>query len=152
MNDLEKNVNSLLKTVGKLSKRIKTLEKNQDELMQRLEDDYVLFVKSRRKLKSNIENKDKLDTVISLVDRLGLISNTRKRNVVIRRQIFMHIIYHNFNISITEIGNIFNKDHSTVIHALKCVKDMSDMNDMYFISSKMEVLKELDDAGIEVNF
>lgn len=152
MKDLEKSVNGLLKTVGKLSKRIKTLEKKQEELMQRLKDDYVLFVKSRKNLKSNIENKDKLDAVINLVGQLGLTSNTRKRNVVIRRQIFMHIIYHNFNISMTEIGDIFNKDHSTVIHALKCVKNMSDMNDVYFISAKMEILKELDDVGVEVNF
>ena len=47
-------------------------------------------------------------------------SRTRKREVVIARQILMYIMWQN-KLTLTTIGAAFRKDHATVIHARKTV-------------------------------
>lgn len=58
---------------------------------------------------------------INLTDML---SSTRVRSVVIARQIAMYLSKELTNYSYSEIGKVFgNRDHSTVIHAVKNIKD-----------------------------
>jgi hypothetical protein len=56
---------------------------------------------------------------------------TRKRQVVVARQIAMYFIYRNLNISMQDVGTIFiNKKgepygHATVLHAIKQIEGLS---------------------------
>ena len=53
-------------------------------------------------------------------------SRTRKRSVTFPRQVAMYLTRKYTNISLADIGSIYNRDHSTVLYAIKAItKDMS---------------------------
>ena len=57
-------------------------------------------------------------------------STTRRRQVVLARQISMYLVKQHTNNSLKNIGKLFgNRDHSTVIYSLKTVGDLMDTND-----------------------
>tara|TARA_Y100001937_G_scaffold23697_2_gene33785 strand:+ start:521 stop:868 length:348 start_codon:yes stop_codon:yes gene_type:complete len=44
---------------------------------------------------------------------------TRKREFVLARQIIYAILRKHYNLSLNQIGGLFSKDHSTIIHSLE---------------------------------
>jgi chromosomal replication initiator protein DnaA len=53
-------------------------------------------------------------------------SRSRKRSIAFPRQVGMYLTRKFTNRSLTDIGNIYNRDHSTVLHAIKAItKDMA---------------------------
>jgi len=53
-------------------------------------------------------------------------SRSRKRSVTFPRQVAMYLTRKYTNISLADIGTIYNRDHSTVLYAIKSItKDMS---------------------------
>ena len=68
---------------------------------------------------------------------------TRKKEVVIARQLAMYFAKEYTNLSLKSIGYHFGgRDHSTVIHAVQTVNDMYDV-DSRFRSSVDELKKKL---------
>jgi len=55
-----------------------------------------------------------------------LVSKDRKRDVVEARQIAMYFLRKNHNLPYTAIGRMFRRDHATVIHACRQVKNLLD--------------------------
>lgn len=72
------------------------------------------------------------DTIINQACRdfgvtvLALASKTRKREVVLVRQLCMAAIQRNTPLSLRSTGELFNRDHTTVIHAKKAINDHLD--------------------------
>lgn len=62
---------------------------------------------------------------------VGLLPNskTRRREFVIPRQVAMSIAYVFSAKSLKEVGDMFNKDHATVIYALQNMSNAVDVND-----------------------
>lgn len=59
-------------------------------------------------------------------------SKTRLREVVSKRQIAMFMIQHYTKLSLSEIGRMFGgKDHATVIHSCKAVRNEYETNKHY---------------------
>jgi len=59
----------------------------------------------------------------------SLLSKTRKRDIVQARQIAMYLCKNHTKLSLASIGaQIGGKDHATVLHACKTVKDLIDTN------------------------
>lgn len=57
---------------------------------------------------------------------------TRKREVVEARQITMYVLKQRTNLSLAAIGTVCgNKDHSTVLHALKTVENLLETDRQY---------------------
>jgi chromosomal replication initiator protein len=53
-------------------------------------------------------------------------SRTRKRSVTFPRQVAMYLTRKFTTHSLADIGNIYNRDHSTVLYAIKAItKDIS---------------------------
>jgi chromosomal replication initiator protein len=68
---------------------------------------------------------------------------TRKRNIVIARQLSMYLAKKLTNRSLKAIGDMFGgRDHSTVIYSCKAVQDMMD-TDMIFKDSVAELEKKI---------
>jgi chromosomal replication initiator protein len=68
---------------------------------------------------------------------------TRKREIVVARQVAMYLAKNYTNLSLKSIGFHFgNRDHSTVIHALTSVNDLMD-TDRKFKATMEELLKKL---------
>jgi chromosomal replication initiator protein len=51
---------------------------------------------------------------------------TRIREVVFARQISMRMLNHFTEMSLKSIGQVFNRDHTTVIHARERLSDLCD--------------------------
>lgn len=73
----------------------------------------------------------------------SLKAKTRKREIVVARQVAMYFAKEYTNLSLKSIGYHFgNRDHSTVIHALTSVSDLMD-TDRKFNSTMQELTKKL---------
>ncbi|TYB87239.1 MAG: chromosomal replication initiator protein DnaA [Kosmotoga sp.] len=74
------------------------------------------------------KRKDELEMIISTIENLldverkKIFGKSRKKNVVLARQIFIYVLKNEFGRSITEIGKLINRTHSTVIHSLKKIE------------------------------
>jgi chromosomal replication initiator protein len=61
---------------------------------------------------------------------LEILGKTRKMEIVTARQVYW--LYLNRNkIGISEIGRMFNKDHSTVLSGIRRVNDLISVKDKY---------------------
>lgn len=67
-----------------------------------------------------------------------LVTRSRLRELSIPRMIIMHGLYFNTKLkpSMKYIGKIFNRDHTTVINAIKAVKNMCETDDDMFLKVK----------------
>lgn len=65
------------------------------------------------------------------IERVELSMPTRKRTVVTARQIAMTLIKENTKLPLTQIGKLFNRDHSTVIYAMEAVSDLCETDKKY---------------------
>jgi chromosomal replication initiator protein len=79
--------------------------------------------------KAGVKNSQKTDVIIQAVvnyyciDPELLYKRTRLRRVVAARQMVMYILRERTTLSLDQIGKIFNRDHTTVIHACKMIED-----------------------------
>ncbi|MCS6823618.1 MAG: chromosomal replication initiator protein DnaA [Cytophagaceae bacterium] len=68
---------------------------------------------------------------------------TRKREIVVARQVAMYFAKEYTNMSLKSIGSHFgNRDHSTVIHALQSINDLMD-TDRKFNATMQELIKKI---------
>jgi chromosomal replication initiator protein len=65
---------------------------------------------------------------------------SRKRTLVLPRQIIMYFLTEYTDLTYLEIGNIFKKDHTTVIYSKDTVKDLISTDDS--VKEKVEELKK----------
>ncbi len=68
------------------------------------------------------------------IRRNQILAKSRKREYVIVRQMLMYVCHLNGLGSLTFIGSFFgNKDHTTVIHAIKTVRSLKDTKNVNFM-------------------
>ena len=64
--------------------------------------------------------KDKSDAIVErakeLIERYNLFSTSRECGLVYKRQTMFYYLYHNTALSLVKIGEMFNKDHATVLY------------------------------------
>ena len=95
-------------------------------------------------------NRIKVRKIIANVNHfygVNCLDNTRKRDIVVPRQIAMYYAVRETNLTLTSVGLFFNKDHATVIHAMKCVENTLSY-DKEFQKQKLELDKEM----FKINF
>ena len=70
-------------------------------------------------------------------------SKSRKREHVLARQVAMVYLKEKTDYSLKRIGSLFeNRDHSTVIHALKSIQDLLD-TDKKFVEQQSQIIELL---------
>lgn len=74
-----------------------------------------------------------------------LLSKCRKRRLVTPRQMAMKLLRYNFKypLSTKEIGAVFGRDHTTVIHSTRTVIGYLEVKDGYLFESHARILKKL---------
>ena len=93
-----------------------------------------------------LSNQEKIDlTIMSAcnlfhINKEMILSKSRLREVVEPRQICMFVFYKRMKMTLNQTGNIFGKDHSTVIHAVKNVKNLME-HDEEFKEKAMQIFK-----------
>lgn len=73
--------------------------------------------------------------------QLEAYANSRNADVVSIRQAIMRMARENTNLSLKQIGSIWGKDHSTVIHGLRRAADSYDTNDEIYLDWESEVYR-----------
>ena len=73
--------------------------------------------------------------IAEIVDLEGLRQINRKHYLVHQRYYLMWFLRQNTKMSLTAIGQMFNRDHSTVIHAIKQHNDLVDVDDDMYKSN-----------------
>jgi len=58
------------------------------------------------------------------IEFIKIQSVTRKREILYARHLFCYFARKRTKLSLQEIGNILNRDHATVLHSVKTVKDL----------------------------
>lgn len=75
------------------------------------------------------------------IDEKDLFSNTRKKEIVVPRQIVMYLLKEELKLSFSSIGRKFNhKDHSTVIHSYNKIKNEIKKNSR--LKEEIELIKQ----------
>ena len=57
-----------------------------------------------------------------------IMSRSRKRSIVLPRMVLMYKLYQT-GFTLTEVGAIFNRDHTTVINAIRKIEAQKDLYD-----------------------
>jgi chromosomal replication initiator protein len=58
------------------------------------------------------------------IEFIKIQSVTRKREILYARHLFCYFARKRTKLSLQEIGNILNRDHATVLHSVRTVKDL----------------------------
>lgn len=76
-------------------------------------------LKTTRITKKKKKNIDFILSVIKAETGLDVLNPTRKREYVDARAIASALLSRNLNMTLNQIGKVFNKNHATVLHSLK---------------------------------
>jgi len=71
--------------------------------------------------------------------QLEAYANSRNADVVSIRQAIMRMARENTNLTLKEIGSIWGKHYSTIIHGLENVKNAHETNDELYLDWELEV-------------
>jgi chromosomal replication initiation ATPase DnaA len=83
------------------------------------------------------------DTVQQIIKDEG-IDNTKRRDIAQKRQAIMYWLRANTTMTLFEIAAIFNRDHSSVIHATKIADNAVKFKDHIFIQNAQVVYSRLE--------
>lgn len=72
-----------------------------------------------------------------------ILGKAQSRDCVLPRQIAMHLCRSKLKTPYTKIGDLFSKDHSTVMSSVKVIQKGLDMNDPDIISPVQAILKKI---------
>lgn len=92
----------------------------------------------------NIEEKSSFDSIINLVakkygiNQKDILSKSRKRDIIIARNIAIFLTRDILHYSLKDIGKKFNKDHSTIMYAINKIDQNLKKNDEF-----KEIINEL---------
>ena len=89
---------------------------------------------------------NRLEKINDLIEKYGLKNTTRRRDVLFKRY-FIYNELRNYGLSLSMIGEIFGKNHATVLHGLRVHKDMLSYRDVDYIAETCAIQAELD--GLE---
>lgn len=74
------------------------------------------------------------------INHSALVGKKKDRNITYARQIAMFLCYKLLDITVSAIGNSFNRDHSTVLHSIKVIEDK--LKDNRNLNEEIEVLEK----------
>jgi chromosomal replication initiator protein len=83
------------------------------------------------------------EKVKELIAQYDLARNCRKREIVYRRQLLCWYLCYNTKLTLGEIGQMFGKDHATVIHARRTIDDFIKFRDKHFNTVVYDIDTEL---------
>jgi len=91
----------------------------------------------------NDEAKLVFDDVLSYINKHGLNRRNRKREIVYKRFFLCHILHKKLNLTSQFVGDIFNQDHATVLHACKKHEELMSVNDVLYRNISANVCEDL---------
>ncbi|EFF41126.1 helix-turn-helix domain-containing protein [Mycoplasmopsis alligatoris] len=108
-----RNISAAVKRIGYYKKDI--IDSNYSDVV--VENSFKDLVKDKESITPDLI----IETVSKYykIPKKEIIGASRKKEIVVARHMAMIIIRNHLELSLEEIGKIFNKDHSTIINAIK---------------------------------
>ena len=97
------------------------------------------YHESKKKRQMTAEDFRRIYDIIIEDHRLTEFANGRTSDVVSIRQAIMRVARENTNLTLKEIGSIWGKHYSTIIHGLENVKKAHETNDELYLDWQFEV-------------
>ena len=99
----------------------------------------------KRRSKCNIHYDDIVNVVSSVsgVDYCDIKGNRLFRKFIIPRHVCIYLLYNYTNLSLSRIGFVLRRDHSTVLHAIQNVKNAIDTNENHLVDLLDKCTEEL---------
>lgn len=109
-----------------LETKVELIERNYQKEIERLK---TMIINPIHKMN---KNKELLEILQKVCDASGImphdiLSKTRKREVVIARQLFCYLTMTYYNYTLVQVGRFLSRDHSTVIHSVNAYTDYLQM-------------------------
>ena len=98
------------------------------------------FIEEHEALEVSVE-----EVVKSLIDKYELATKHRHREYTYKRQYLMWVMRSKTNRTTQYIGDMFNRDHATVLHSCDNVQDLMDIKDKLFLEI-IEPVRDVIDA------
>ena len=92
--------------------------------------------------------EDLIKKVELYIEKDNLLSKSRERQIVYRRH-YLYYILRKYGMKTTVIGEMFKKNHATVIHGSKTYKNLKKTKDKYMLNCLKEYLIEFENYDIE---
>lgn len=96
-------------------------------------------IRQRKQLRSH----DNFIRTVNEHFRLNMMKKTRKADYALARQITMYLLYNYGGLTLTGIGKIFIKDHTTVLHSINKITDHIDAQNFPEINHIATVMEKL---------
>jgi len=109
-----------------LESKVEVNERNYQKEIQRLKEMIINPIYKMNKDKELTEILQKVCDASGIMPH-DIIAITRKREIVIARQLFCYITIKYFNYTLVQVGRFLNRHHSTVIHSVNAYTDYLQM-------------------------
>jgi chromosomal replication initiation ATPase DnaA len=109
-----------------LENKVEVRERNYQKEIQRLKEMIINPIHKMNKNKELTEILQKVCDASGIMPH-DIITSTRKREIVIARQLFCYITIKYFNYTLVQVGRFLNRHHSTVIHSVNAYTDYLQM-------------------------
>jgi chromosomal replication initiation ATPase DnaA len=114
------------KQVRNLENKIDLIKRNYEKEIERLKQMIINPITKMNKNKELIEILQKVCDVTGIMPH-DIFTPTRKREVVIARQLFCYVTMTHYHFTWVAVGKFLNRDHSTIIHSVKTYSDYIQM-------------------------
>ena len=115
-------------------------------LVNELKQDHIFF-------NNCLLGEQKSEFIISEVKKIikihGLDNKTRKRDAVHKRYFIYFFLSRNLKLTLTDIGMLFKKDHSSVVHGIQKHELFTEANDFIYIDDTLDIRKTFDNNAFE---
>jgi chromosomal replication initiator protein len=91
--------------------------------------------------KVTFKNVEKIICTVLLTTPEEMHEKTRRREVVKARQLSMLIMRKYTKNTLATIGWYYRKDHATVLHSLRVIENLLDINDHYYAEKIIQVME-----------
>jgi chromosomal replication initiation ATPase DnaA len=109
-----------------LENKVEVSQRNYQKEIQRLKEMIINPIHKMNKNKELTEILQKVCDASGIMPH-DIITSTRKREIVIARQLFCYITIKYFNYTLVQVGRFLNRHHSTVIHSVNAYTDYLQM-------------------------
>jgi len=109
-----------------LESKVEVSQRNYQKEIQRLKEMIINPINKMNKNKELTEILQKVCDASGIMPH-DIIAITRKREIVIARQLFCYITIKYFNYTLVQVGRFLNRHHSTVIHSVNAYTDYLQM-------------------------
>lgn len=115
----------------------------EDHIEPELVKDLMFLLQKKTNFRSHIDMQHKILVVLE-TDISELSSKTRKKEVAMKRHLFVFLMYNLTRVSLANIAKLVKRDHSTMINSRRAIVDEVNYNKEYRVEVEQKLTELYD--------